>query len=353
MKNYRFLSVAALLAGVTIFSSCSDDDPDPVIIPPTASGLIEVDGGGATYPNTAYIQFRTGTQTSVARESWDLAFATGSEFKVLINGTTGAMASPTGKTDINAVSAADMSAADSAALVLSFTNLEGILHVDDPSMPLSKPVISTIASSEASNEVYILSRGASGVDAKPWKKIKITRNGEGYTLQHADADAATSTSVTIAKDSELNFVYFSFESGIVDVEPAKDSWDISWTAGTSSTPYPDATNGILAYFFQDLVYHNIYGGVSTAQVLEEDIPYADFTEQDSNTLTFDSSNRLAIGSGWRSGGGPSSAPAVKDDVYYVVKDAEDNIYKVRFLSLTKDGERGKPSLEFELVSEEL
>ncbi|MFC5626487.1 HmuY family protein [Algoriphagus winogradskyi] len=353
MQQYRFLTLTALMAGVTLFSSCSDDDPEPVVVPPTESGIIEVDGGGATYPNTAYIQFRTGTQTAVARESWDLAFATGSEFKVLINGTTGAMASATGETDINVVSSADMSAADSAALVLSFTNLEGILHVDDPSMPLSKPAIAAVNSTEASNEVYILSRGASGVEAKSLKKIRITRNGEGYTLQHADADAADFISVDVVKDNDHNFVYFSFENGIVDVEPAKDSWDISWTAGTSSTPYPAATTGILAYFFQDLVYQNIYGGVGAASVLEADIAYADFTEQDVNSLTFDSSDRLAIGSTWRNGGGPTSSPAVKDDIYYIIKDADENIYKVRFLSLTKDGERGKPSLEFELVSEDL
>lgn len=351
MQQYRFLTLTALMAGVALLSSCNDDDPAPIVVPPTESGIIEVDGGGATYPNTAYIQFRTGTQTAVARESWDLAFATGSEFKVLINGSTGAMASATGETDINAVSAADMSASDSAALVLSFANLEGILHVDDASNPLSSPAISAVSATEGSNEVYILSRGASAVDAKPLKKIRITRNGEGYTLQHADADATTFTSVDITKDSNLNFVYFSFENGIVNIEPGKTSWDIAWTAGTSSTPFPQATNGTLAYFYQDLVYHNIYGGSAASQVLEEDIAYENFTAQDAESLTFSTTDRLSIGSSWRAGGGPGSAPALKEDRYYIVKDAEGNLYKVRFLSLTKDGERGKPSLEFELVSD--
>ncbi|MDR7129924.1 hypothetical protein J2X69_002270 [Algoriphagus sp. 4150] len=349
MKQYRFLSLAALIAGVTVFSSCSDDDkPAPVVTPPTESGVIEVNGGGATYPNTAYIQFRTGTQTAVARESWDLAFATGSDFKVLINGTTGAMASATGKTDINAVSAADMNAADSAALVLSFANLVGILHVDDAVAPLSKPAIAAVSSTESSNEVYILSRGASAVDAKPFKKIRIIRNGEGYTLQHADADATTFTSVDIAKINELNFVYFSFDNGIVDVEPGKAAWDISWTAGTSSTPYPQATNGTLAYFYQDLIFHNIYGGTGATEILEEDIAYEAFTEGDALGLTFNTTDRLTIGSNWRVT--QPSPGEIKQDRYYIIKDAEDNIYKVRFLSLTKDGERGRPSLEFELVS---
>lgn len=352
MQQYRFLSLTALLAGVTMFSSCSDDDPTPdPPTPPSSGGIIEVDGGGAAYPNTAFIDLSSNSQTAVARESWDLAFASGSEFKVLINGTTGAMASATGETDINAVSAADMSAADSAALVLSFTNLEGILHVDDPSNPLSSPAISAISSTEGNNEVYFLSRGASAVDAKPFRKIRIIRNGEGYTLQHAEADATDFSSVDIAKDSDLNFVYFSFEDGIVDIEPGKGSWDIAWNAGTSTAAFPQATNGILAYFYQDLVYHNMYGGAGAAEVLEEDIAYESFTEQDAEALIFNTTDRLTIGSNWRVT--QPSPGEIKQDRYYIVKDAEENIYKVRFLSLTKDGERGRPSLEFELVSEEL
>lgn len=349
MKQFRFLSITALLAGVTLFSSC-EDDPDPVVVPPNESGLIEVNGGGATYPNSVFISLRSGLQTAVPRQSWDLAFSTGSDFKVLINGTTGAMASATAKTDINAVGATEIAAATaSGELVMGFTNPAGILHVDDAANPLSKPVIAAVSATEANNVVYLFSRGASGVDAKPLKKIRVIRNGQGYTLQHANADATTFTSLNISKNADDNFVYVNFESGIVEVEPAKKDWDIQWTAGTASTPYPQATNGTLAYFYQDLVYHNIYGSTSAVSVLEATVPYADFDEADAASLTFSTDNRLTIGSSWRAGGGPTSAPVVKTDVYYVVKDSDSNIYKVRFLSLTKDGERGKPSFEYELV----
>lgn len=349
MRKYNLFQLGLLATTVTTLISCSDD-PEPVVVPPNESGFIEVDGGGATYPNTVFINLRATTQTPVARESWDLAFSTGSEFKVLINGSTGAMASATGKTEINAVGATEIAAAEATGeLVLSFTNLEGILHVDDPAAPLSNPVIEAISATEAENEVYLLSRGSSGVDAKAWKKIRIIRSGQGYTLQHADADATTFTSVNIAKESDLSFVYFSFEDGVVSVEPKKNEWDIAWTAGTSSTAYPQATNGVLAYFFQDLVYHNIYGGSAAVQVEEATLPYADLAETDIPSLTFNTDNRLTIGSNWRGGGGPSSAPAVKTEVYYVIKDADGNVYKLRFLSLTKDGERGKPSFEYELL----
>lgn len=349
MKQYHFLSLAALIAGTSFISSCGGDDPKPVVVPPSEAGLIEVDGGGATYPNTVFIDLSAGTQTAVKRESWDLAFATGSEFKVLINGTTGAMASATGKTDINAVTAGEFTESDSAAILFSTSNLEGILHVDDPSMPLSKTAISAISATEGDNKVYVLNRGSNGAEERPWKKIRIIRNGEGYTLQHADFDATDFASVDIAKDTDQNFVYFSFDNGIAEVEPGKNAWDIAWTAGTSSFPFPQATNGILAYFFKDLVYHNIYGGSAAAQVLEADIAYDSFTEGDALGLTFNTTDRLTIGSNWRI---TQPSAEIKQDRYYVVKDAESNIYKIRFLSVTKDGERGKPSFEYELVKAE-
>lgn len=346
MKKYRFLPVTALLAGVALVSSCSDD-PDPVIVPPTESGLIEVDGGGATYPNTVFVSLRAEKQTAVPRGSWDLAFSTGSDFKVLINGTAGAMASATEKTDINAVGATEIAAAEaSGELVLATTNLQSISHVDDAANPLSTPAIAAVSATEGSNVVYLLSRGASGVDAKPWKKVRIIRKGDGYTLQHANADATSFTSLDVPKDNKHKFVYVSFENGVVSVEPDNSAWDIAWTAGTSSTNFG---GGPIAYFFQDLVYHNIYNSTSAVQVMEAEIAYDDFAETDVPALVFETNTRLTIGSNWRSGGGPTSGPALRTDRYYVIKDAEGNIYKLRFLSLTKDGERGKPSFEYELV----
>ncbi len=334
------------MAAAPLLSSC-EDDPDPVVVPPNESGLIEVDGGGATYPNSVFVSLRSGKQTAVARPSWDLAFSTGSDFKVLINGTTGAMASATGKADMNTVGQAEIDALKaSGAIYLTTDNLESMLHVDDPANPLSNPAIETISATATSNEVYILNRGTNAVAEKPWKKIRIIRNGTGYTLQHADADAATFASLEVPKDTKQKFVYVSFENGIVSVEPDNSAWDIAWTAGTSSTNFG---GGPIAYFFQDLVYHNIYNSTSAVQVLEADIPYEDFAETDVPALVFETSSRLTIGSNWRSGGGPTSGPAIRTDRYYIIKDSDANIYKVRFLSLTKDGERGKPSFEYELV----
>lgn len=343
------LGLAAIILSGTLVSC--DPKEDPIVeIPPAEEGFIEINGGGTTFPNMVFVNLRKEEQFAVGRVKWDLAFHTGSEFKALINGTTGAMAYETPEADINAIGdthAAPLRA--SGELELTFTNLNSILYVDNAQNPLSDPVFGIVSATDSENKVFILNRGSSGAEARPWKKIRILRKDGKYLVQHADITATTFTSIEVTKDPKMNLVYLSFEDGQVTVEPEKSNWDFVWTAGTSSTPFGQAVNGTLAYFFQDLVYHNIYGGVSVAQVMESEILYDNFAEANLSTLNLNIDNRLTIGSNWRSGGGPSSAPAIRNDRYYILKDVNGNYYKVRFLSLTKDGERGRPSFEYALV----
>lgn len=351
MKTKQFSFKPFLFSLPLAFAiACDTENPTPPP-PPVEEGFVEVNGGGATYPNTVYIDLSKGEQYPVARTDWDLAFDTGSEFRVLINGTTGAMAYPTGEFSMNEVGAdLETQLVADGTLALTFTNLEGILYVDDAANPLSKPALGTVSATDSQNQVFVLSRGTSGTDARPWKKIRILRSGGGYSLQHAAVDATAFATVEISKNTAQNLVYYSFENGVTEVEPEKTGWDFAWTAGTSSTPFATAVNGTLAYFYQDLVYHNIYGGSKAVQVMESDIAYEDFVESDISALSLVSDSRLTIGPNWRSAGGPTSSPAIREDRYYVVQDPVGNVYKVRFLALTKDGERGRPSFEFNLVN---
>lgn len=346
-KNISLWILATLAA---FMLSCADSE-DPILeVPPVEDGFIEINGGGATFPNSVFIDLSKGEQLPVSRKKWDLAFSTGTDFKVLINGTTGAMAYPTGIFDMNAVGDQQAEALRSSGrLEMSFSNMEAILSVDLPSDPLSAPVMGSISTSAASNQVFILNRGSFGLDPRPWKKIRILIQDGKYLLQHADITSADFSTMEVSKNEDFNFVYVSFEEGIVEVEPKKEDWDFMWSAGTSTTPFPQAINGTLAYPFQDLVFHNIYGNVRAVEVLEADIRYENFVEGNLSSLEFDRVNRLAIGSNWRGGGGPNVSPTILNDRYYILRDPSGNIYKIRFVALTRDGERGRPSFEFALV----
>lgn len=43
------------------------------------------------------------------------------------------------------------------------------------------------------------------------------------------------------------------------------------------------------------------------------------------------------------------APFVRNDRYYIIKDNDENYYKVRFTAMTQNGERGHVGFEYALV----
>src|SRR5690606_17511267 len=149
-----------------------------------------------------------------------------------------------------------------------------------------------------------------------------------------DIAATTYQEIQITKDSQYNFRYIHFENGLVNVEPAKDRWDIAWTGFTNSTNFG---GGSIPYYFQDIILQS-RNGVETAELLIANAgTYEAFEESNLTGVTWQTT-QLGIGAKWRSGGGPGSAPAVRSDRFYIVKDVDGNIYKVRFTALTQNGE---------------
>jgi hypothetical protein len=306
------------------------------------------DGGGSTYGNKVFFDLSGNSQTAVQRTKWDLGFYTGSDdWRVILNSSTAMMAKQIAKNDLASVTAADTVGFYADVIFnQSEPSTASLAYIDYPSGELSKTAIAAVSSTATDNKVYIVNRGTgigSPAPARGWKKVRIIRNASGgYTLQHADIAATTFTSIDIPKDAAYFFKYISFENGAVDVEPTAKKWDIAWTYFSNTTNF----GGEVPYTFQDVILQN--RNVQAVKVMTSAKAYADFGEADLAGLTW-SSVQTTIGSDWRSGGGPSSAPAVREDRYYIIKDGDNNYYKIRFLSLTQDGQRGYPKLEFALV----
>ncbi|GAB3944915.1 hypothetical protein GCM10028805_13160 [Spirosoma harenae] len=311
----------------------------------TGTTLI-LDGGtgGSSAINAVFADLSNNAATSVKRAAWDLGFYSGSDFRVILNNMTGAAAIALAKNDLTQVTAAD-----TVGLSLNVSNFDpaGLKWVDDVSGDLTKTVIASISATDADNKVYIINRGIGGLTpAKGWIKVRILRNGTtGYTLQYAGIKETTFKTVSITKDAAYNFKFVSFDSGaLVDVEPAKDRWDILWTGAIYKTS--DGTNDI-PYYFSDQVYVNVLGGVTAAEVLTSTVAYDSYTESNIATTTF-KNDKTVIGSNWRA---TTGTVGVKTDRFYVVKDAAGNVYKLKFISFTTQdgGERGKPKFDYKLV----
>jgi hypothetical protein len=89
--------------------------------------------------------------------------------------------------------------------------------------------------------------------------------------------------------------------------------------------------------------------VEVAKVLTSAKAYNAFTEADIAAQTF-AGTQNKIGADWRIGATQGGAPPVaQSDRYYIIKDGDNNYYKLRFTGATKDGERGHVAFEYALV----
>jgi hypothetical protein len=324
-----------------------------------ASGIMEINGGGATFANKVFIDLSANRQTAVARTSWDLGFYTDDEFRVILNSSNGMMAYALDKTDLSTVTNADTAVLRNRlsfdAVFAAITSNEvpewvssAVNWIDDPTGDLTKTAIMQVSATASENKVYIINRG-SGVGAPApslgWKKVRILRNGNGYTLQHADINSNTFSEIQITKNDDYEFQYVSFTTGSVPVEPVSDRWDIAWTHFGNTTNFG---SGPVPYYFPDVILQN-RNEVETVQVLTSTKSYEAFSEADLATLVFGAQNQLKIGTNWRTGGGPGGPATIRTDRFYIIKDEDENYYKLKFTALTTGGERGKPQIEYALV----
>jgi hypothetical protein len=351
----KITTLITLLCFSIAFTSCSKDDDPIVEVAPSDGSTLTLQGiigaeAGTSAGNSVFVDFSADQQISAARESWDLGFYSGAEFKVILNHSVGATAIATTATDLSQVTAADTVGLVSVLNLPAFQGQFSTLEPVDGNLAtyLTGTAIQTISASDADNKVYIVNRGASGLLSgnRGWQKIRVIRSGNGYTLQYAKINETTFKTLTIPKNTALNFSYVSFVTGAVTVEPEKAAWDIEWTYTTYKAN--DGTKDI-PYTFSDFVIINFAGGVTAAQVLTSTVSYTDFAEANLAGVTF-LGTREVIGSNWRLTT-PAASAGVLTDRFYLVKDASGNIYKLKFVSFhaNDSGVRGKPVIEYKLV----
>lgn len=306
---------------------------------------LTINGGGVLFSNKVFIDLSANRQTAVNRNNWDLGFYTGNDqFRVILNSSSAMMARQINKTDLNQVSGADTTGFSTEVAFNQFAPVTTSLpYIDYPNGDLSRTAISAISATAEENKVYIVNRGlapGNPTPARGWKKIRVLRNAAGgYTLQYADINATSFSSIDIAKDENYFFKYISFDNGAAAVEPMKKKWDLAWTYFSNVTNFGA---GEVPYLFQDIILLN--RNVSIAKVMNTTKAFADFSAADADAQTYMTAQN-AIAADWRSGGGPGVSPAVRTDRYYIVKDGDNNYYKLRFTALTQNGERGYPAFE--------
>lgn len=359
MINLKQKSIWAAILLAAIFS-CSDDEI-PFEEQPTVSAIMTPEVGGANQPNQVFIDLSQATQVSVARNSYDLAFFSGEDFRVLLNNSTSALTTSLDIYDITSVTAEDTlgwgAKLDIDAIFSSVFGPppawlpETVSWMDDPSGDLSGTAIAAISANDLDNPVYVLNRGKNP-DGSPrgWKKIRILQNSGAYVLQHADINSTTFEELTIQKPTGRDFAFVSFEEGEVEVTPTNTAWDLVFTIYTNLLPISATVR--IPYAYNDYILLN-EGRVEVATVtIDDDFKYEIFSRAQLSTVEFNAA-RAAIGSNWRVVAQPGSdqETGVKTGIFYVIKDANGNHYKLRFTRMSDPvtGERGFPQFEYQII----
>lgn len=318
---------------------------------------LEPETGGATQPNQVYVDLSSGGLTTVPRVSWDLGFYGGDDFRIVLNSSLKMSAKQLGTTNIDEVAVTDNN-------MLIGQGQGTLAYIDDPVGNISGTTIAAVSDNDDDNKVYLVnlgngpsatqpatgSEGSAGGAHRGWKKIRILKSGSDYKLQYADIDATTHQEITIAKNSAYNFTFFSFTvGGAVSVEPQKNQWDINFTTFTN------VVGGTTPYYYADFIVTNTKGGARSYQVLTSEISYESFTLANVDETQFTDDQRN-IGSNWRStsvngpDGVPVSAFVLKTDRFFIVKDPNGNIYKLKMTGgASESGERGHPTFQYALL----
>jgi len=308
--------------------------------------------GGPNQGDQIYIDLSTELMTSVRRDSWDLGFYGGENFRVVLNGSVYMAARNLDVTNIDAVTPASVASLQNEVAVGTF-DPENTNYVDSPVGGITQTAIDEIAINADDNKVYLVNLGyevgtaipnvgsvAIAGDPRGWKKIRILRNGGDYILQYADLASTTHQEVTISKNAAFNFAFFSFNtSSIVNVEPEKSKWDLNFTVFTNEIA------GAGSYGYSDFVVNNLKAGIKAYRVNTSFKPYANYALADVNDASFVDDQRV-IGAEWRD---VFNSTAFTDR-YYILKDFDGNYYKIRMLAfVNQGGVRGFPKFEYKLL----
>lgn len=391
----KFVIGLAFFSALVVSCSSDDDGGSGIEIPAVESASIDIPSGGSTQPNQVYIDLSTKETTVVRRDKWEIGFYSGNQNRVLLNSSLLVSAAElVGYTDIDAVTedsvldepleVESLNIRDFKAYPVTVTTVGELMEglpldygmygnpetgyslTDAPQGGLEGTAIAPVSSNPEENFVHLVSLGneiptedaelgavnTTG-EHRGIYKIRVVMDGDTYVMQYAPFESDTHQEVRINKDENFNLIAFSFTDGtIVDVEPPKDDWDINFTSVYSF--YGVMGNMYAGMAYSDFAVHNTLNGVGVYTLETDgegedatDIAFADFNKEDVSQSAFEYDDRRLIGSGWR-----SSQDGVYPNRFYVIKDTDGNLYKMRFTSMLSDsGERGYPQIEYVLLSE--
>jgi hypothetical protein len=325
------LSLLYIILPTLLISSCFEKDER---VPPYGREVTAIADSVQMYQS--YFDFETGRVVkAISSHAWQLGFECGvAGWHIITNSGAGWFIYNTGQTVPDAV-----------------VNMPGSVDnlFDLPSaFPDSTAVGNWVAMAETgttyTHNMYLLGYYHGG----KFKAIKqlafLNVNDTAYRFFYKEMESGISDTVSIVKNDTVNYVYYNFEKHQqVSLEPDKTAWDLAFG------PYYD-----LATLFGMTIPYQVGGSFfnvwQTEAVLDSINPFDAINLDMVSGYQF-TSQRDIPGYRWKGvtvdvSGGGSATYAVKTHYNYIFHTAQNNYYKLKFLSYTLDGRSGFPRFEY-------
>lgn len=323
MKGLYNLCVIAMIA---VCASCQKEDL-PVVLPEKGDaeyGIVEM---GEDYANQVFFDFESGRVVHMSLiNSWHLAFESSTDgYHVFMNGGADVFVYNTHETDFAKVN-------DGPSAFSKDWMFDRPCGLNDST---------AIGDWRQKNEVYIVKINDT-YEPNNLKKIRLVSvTSDAYVFEYADLEESIPHIVTLPKDNNYNYSYFSFSGGgqIVQPDPPKNSWDIVFTRYRfiyyDLDNFPYIVNGVLTNPYNTSAYASDSSSASEAfdgpEVL--DLPYK--------------KHRDVIGYGWKKYDFDEERYKIDKTKRYMIHNRENHYWKLNFLDFyNKQNIKGSPSFEY-------
>lgn len=178
-----------------------------------------------------------------------------------------------------------------------------------------------------------------------YKKIKFLSNTEQeINIEYANLDGSDVKAITLTKNADYNFVYYSFKDAGAQVypEPKKSEYDFLFTYYTTRVYYDNSTTEFEWY----LVAGVLLNPTDVSAAMDSTDNFTGITYQDLGNYTF-SEKRDAIGYRWKRLTSINTGNyTIMIKYTYMVRDRSGDFWKLRFTSFTNElGQKGYPTFE--------
>jgi len=326
----RLLAIYIIL--LFALTSCFEQDE---MVPPHDPGNLTVGEVALTETYKYQVFYDLETNSSIKQiliSDWDLGFeSSDSGYHVVLNTSKMMLAGNTGQTDFEKVKS-------SSGLSMNFDpshgNLDSTAIGNWYTFSDEKPV--------SLENVYVIDRGTDeDFNLLGEKKVTFNLQDENtYVVRFANLNGSGEQTMVIQKDTTVNFVCLSFDKGIVEIEPNKNSWDLKFCKYSTllftdvGDPYPYLVTGVLLNPFKTLAK------LDTIHQFDE----VNFEIAEEQNLV---NQKDIIGYEWKDYNFDNGMYQVDPKKIYILKNRIGYYYKLRFIDYyNSTGEKGFPTFEF-------